>query len=299
MARQRRYDEATFRAAVADPAVLTMADLCRALGLVPRGANYETLRQYADELGLPLPQGTRTTSRTPRRSRRSYTDRELLDAIDDPAVGSYRELCEALGLQPRSATYRRLRARAAELGRPLPGSWSRPGPRRGGRSEAPLLERDALGTALATSRSRATLLEKLGLPPTSWSYERLRRSIAAYGMSTAHLRPNVGDANPRRIPTEELLRRGVLRSGRQLKDRLLGELGWPHRCQGCDRSRWKGAPIPLEIDHRNGDRTDNLLTNLRLLCPNCHALTPTYRGRNIGRSRRSEQPSTVTTQEDA
>lgn len=32
----------------------------------------------------------------------------------------------------------------------------------------------------------------------------------------------------------------------------------------------------------NGDRTDNRLENLRLLCPNCHAQTDTYRGRNIG-----------------
>jgi hypothetical protein len=56
-----------------------------------------------------------------------------------------------------------------------------------------------------------------------------------------------------------------------------------HRCEACDLTRWRGRPIPLELDHIDGDRTNNELQNLRLLCPNCHALTPTYRGRNIGR----------------
>ncbi len=50
----------------------------------------------------------------------------------------------------------------------------------------------------------------------------------------------------------------------------------------CRRERWNGRPIPLELDHVSGVRDDNRLNNLRLLCPNCHAQTPTYRGRNIG-----------------
>ena len=48
---------------------------------------------------------------------------------------------------------------------------------------------------------------------------------------------------------------------------------------GCD-GHWQGGEISLEIDHIDGDNTNNELSNLRYLCPNCHALTETYRGKN-------------------
>ena len=45
-----------------------------------------------------------------------------------------------------------------------------------------------------------------------------------------------------------------------------------------------GKPIPLELHHINGINTDNRLENLKFLCPNCHAFTDTYRGKNTGMS---------------
>lgn len=44
--------------------------------------------------------------------------------------------------------------------------------------------------------------------------------------------------------------------------------------------RWNGKEAPLELDHINGVRLDNSLKNLRILCPNCHAQTDTYCGKN-------------------
>jgi len=43
-------------------------------------------------------------------------------------------------------------------------------------------------------------------------------------------------------------------------------------------------PIPLELDHIDGNHQNNALDNLRLLCPNCHSLTPTFRGKNKRRA---------------
>ena len=44
--------------------------------------------------------------------------------------------------------------------------------------------------------------------------------------------------------------------------------------------------IPLEVEHIDGDYTNNRQENLTLLCPNCHALTKTYRGANRGNGRK-------------
>lgn len=54
------------------------------------------------------------------------------------------------------------------------------------------------------------------------------------------------------------------------------------RCEVCRRATWQRHPIPLELDHIDGNADNNERTNLRLICPNCHALTPTYKIRNAG-----------------
>ena len=63
----------------------------------------------------------------------------------------------------------------------------------------------------------------------------------------------------------------------KLKIRLINEGYLDPNCSICGMSRWLDGEIPLQLDHKNGDGEDNRLENLRLLCPNCHALTPEYR----------------------
>ena len=63
-------------------------------------------------------------------------------------------------------------------------------------------------------------------------------------------------------------------------------------CEECGISEWNDKPLTLEVDHIDGDNSNNELTNLKILCPNCHSQTPTWRGRNLtGKKRESKKVS--------
>lgn len=51
-------------------------------------------------------------------------------------------------------------------------------------------------------------------------------------------------------------------------------------CNKCGISEWQGQQLVFEVDHIDGNRYNNNRENLEALCPNCHSLTPTWRGRN-------------------
>ncbi len=141
-----------------------------------------------------------------------------------------------------------------------------------------------LRRSVQDSSSLAEVLRKLGLVPAGGNYASLRNAIRRDALDTSHftgqghLRGKTHDYKKRPLPS--MLRPGLNEHTWRLKRRLLGEGYKTWRCEACQRRTWQGLPIPLELHHRDGDRTNNHLSNLQLVCPNCHAQTDNYRGKN-------------------
>jgi hypothetical protein len=112
---------------------------------------------------------------------------------------------------------------------------------------------------------------------------RMMRRAADLHLDTQHIDLSTRASNKRIFVRDSSADRS------QVKRRLLRDLRWPYTCSACsnvmfeDRNGtpfWFGKPVTLQLEHRNGNSTDNRLENLEFLCALCHSQTSTYSGRN-------------------
>ncbi|MER7574539.1 HNH endonuclease [Streptomyces sp. NPDC126514] len=142
---------------------------------------------------------------------------------------------------------------------------------------------EELRTAVAESISIAGALRSLGRPDDGRHRALLRQLIAEENLTTEHF---LGQAHQRGKPGTVPVKRpekilvkhdGERRTRTHLLRRALREVGVPEVCAECGvGAEWLGRPMTLEVDHVNGDWSDDRRENPRLLCPNWHAITNTW-----------------------
>ena len=145
---------------------------------------------------------------------------------------------------------------------------------------------DQLIDAVSKCTSYRAVIIKLNLIPAGGNYAQVQQRIKVLQLKTEHFTGmgwNVGlkfVPNPPQ-PLEALLVKGSRPQSYLLKRRLIAE---GLKLAACELCGWntmsEDGRIPVELDHINGDHYDNRIENLRILCPNCHSLQLTHRGRN-------------------
>jgi hypothetical protein len=136
------------------------------------------------------------------------------------------------------------------------------------------------------AKSIRQVLKFLGLKEAGGNYSQIKKYLTEFKIDTAHFtgmgwsKGMHGIGKPR-LSLESILAKGSTFQSFKLKKRLFKAGIKKPECEFCGWAKEAfGGRIPLELDHINGDSTDNRIENLRVLCPNCHSLQPTHRGLN-------------------
>jgi 5-methylcytosine-specific restriction endonuclease McrA len=213
---------------------------------------------------------------------RSWTDEQLIAAV--AASRTLKEVHERLGLKPGKydvmrAHIKRLGIDALHLPRSDVGAGSAPRRR--------WTDTD-LAEAVLRSDSVSEVSRRLGYTPNGGVHRMLVARMRKLGLDRSHFTGMAWAKGQQRrdlaLPLAEILVEGSTYGSSRLRERLVAEGLLVPRCAECGLTEWRGERLPLHLDHINGDHTDNRLTNLRILCPNCHSITKTWCNRRGRRS---------------
>lgn len=140
------------------------------------------------------------------------------------------------------------------------------------------------------SYSYAEVLRKAGRKQGGGAQATLKKKIAEYQIDISHFTGQNWQQNPHlkdhvlskeKYSLDEIFVKDSPVTQKVLRGYVERHNVLEYKCQICGNDgHWQNDIISLELDHINGNNTDNRIENLRYLCPNCHALTETYRGRN-------------------
>jgi hypothetical protein len=279
---RRTWTDDDLRTAVTD--ARSWSDVMRSLGLTLGGSSRPRLLRRADELGLDV---SHLDAGAGGAARRRWTDDELRVAV--ASSRNLKQVFDHLGMRVGGGAWTAMKSHIQRLDLSTEHWHARAAGLNGAARGGPPWSEEELRAAANSARSIAQIMRRVGLDHRSRrGRDELLRRLAELGLDVTDLpgqawaRGHRRAGRPRR-PLQQLLTRDSDVPTSKLRLRLIEEEVLEARCSSCELEEWLGGPIPLQLDHIDGDRRNNELKNLRLLCPNCHALTDTYCGRNIGR----------------
>ena len=140
-----------------------------------------------------------------------------------------------------------------------------------------LERREEIEQWIAEGKTKAQMAKELGCNPKTINpvLKRLGLDYDGNRGCKGLLKPN-----GHKLSLLEYLDKSINIQSNKVRKKLLEEGYKKYRCECCGLTEWLGEPIPLELHHKDGNHFNNDLDNFQLLCPNCHAKTDSYRGKN-------------------
>lgn len=141
------------------------------------------------------------------------------------------------------------------------------------------------------SNDIADFLEKIDERKGGSGYKRFYCFCSKYNIDyKQHFKYEIKKKINLNKKTEDILvEKSSYTNTNNLKQRLFRENILEEKCVLCgNNGTWMGKKLSLQLDHINGIHDDNRLENLRILCPNCHAQTDTFCGKNVKKENKKE-----------
>lgn len=149
---------------------------------------------------------------------------------------------------------------------------------------SPLSNEKLLREAIKQCKSQSEILEYMGLRSAGGNFTTLKKYAKLYNLelpSTDYSERLEKLVKLNTYSNEKVFtKNSTYTNGQKIKKRLL-DMGWKDECAICGvGSEWNGKPLTLQLEHKDGDHSNNEISNLEILCPNCHSQTDTHSGKN-------------------
>lgn len=150
------------------------------------------------------------------------------------------------------------------------------------------LNKEILINIVSKSLSIADVCRALNIIPAGGNYRTIKDKIKLWNICTKHFTGSGWNTGNKFKPFNKkiklidiLVENSTYKSSAKLKARLFAEGIKVEKCEMCGIDSWLNKRINFDLHHINGNNTDNRIENLKILCPNCHAQTDNYKGKNI------------------